>query len=1475
MKQFIKNYQWQHFVFVLLIFFTHSAFAVSYDKTVAKDGSGDYTTVQAAVDAAPLGLTAPYRIFIKKGKYVEQVTIPSNKPFIQFIGEDVGQTAISFNNYNGKAMSGGGSFGTANSATVIVNANDFSAANITFENTTGDSPQALAMNASGDRASFKNCRFLGGQDTFLGYNSKYPQSLYKCYIEGVVDFIFGNSKTVFDECTIYARDRADNNGSYITASNTRESKGLLFRNCEIIPNRGNTKYVLGRPWQNDAATTTDKSTAATVFINTKMSNVVKPEGWAVWDAGTDVSKIIYAEYNSMNMDGTPLDVSSRVSWSKQLTATEVAEYLDNNIVFKDRNNVVWDPYAVFLDGNNVPSNRLAISNFKYKKTGVDLDFYWNLNWPESNVTYNLYRIADGGTPVLVNTQTISSNDVNLSYAPATGKETVPPSMSTYEYYVEATSASGTVRSESAIIAAIPVLDLTGALQDFKQGNDKASAPQILTLKGEYLLENVTVTPPANFEVSADNGATWATASSPLVLPVTSGLLTQKTLLLRLNAAAPGTYSGNLTIVSGTGSHNKTIAVSGETYDHPIFNSKVIANIALTDPAKNTGSTYLKNGLSSASLSLGSYVLSNKTSGTNAPYTADYGIQFGPNADGGGWGASDIKNMNDKTKYIEVAVKTASTHEARVDSLLFNLAVFQTSGNFAVEYSTDDFASSTLLKSGLLNGSPLTVAGSYATFAGGTWELLKQGAGTNVNRYAFALNASNGVRLDPGKTLKVRLYFRTGSSSNDRYVTLKNIDFKGTVGLPAAEGDFKTISSGSWMDNSIWQQLQGGAWVSTATPPHFGTGHTSFIENGHIVTAPNFSDLQTAQASSYGYVNSFVVREGGKLIVEAGKTLAIHREQLYVIDGEFENNGTVNNDGKFDFTITGVVTNNGTLKIDQTGSNVYVYGQLINKASVNYNFVTVKDRGVYEHAANSSNMPANITFETGSTFLVSGITTSQTDIFKSSTNYYNIIWDNNQASGKYYAFRGNIGASNVLGKFTVKNTGATYIAFNNADITIGFPGGYEQTGGSVRVREGGTVNGTFNIGKDFVVSGGTFESNGANVTINLTGVNGVYNYNDVTNSLSNLNVGLSGSYTLQSPLKASTLALSGNGKIALGNNNLNVAAVTGGSATAFVITDGLGKLSISNVGATAVNFPVGANSNSYSPVSISNSGVADAFSVSVKNTFTNALPSPSKAVNKEWSISEATAGDSNATLAFSWNTTDQGAGFSTSQLRVLNYDGTAWTQTNASLSGDGSTTPYTATASGFTTFGAFAIGTDGVLPLDFTGFSAKLLKNLSQTVQLNWTTANEVNTSHFVIERSADGKTFETLGTLASKNIAGENRYQFIDEKPLAGFAYYRIKQVDQNAAFKYSTVQAINNAGQSTFAVYPNPAQNVVYVSHVAAGKSAKISVVSTLGKNILQANVAAGSVKSTLNLSGLASGVYLLYYQDGANSSVTKLVKP
>ncbi|TZF86166.1 DUF3244 domain-containing protein (plasmid) [Pedobacter sp. BS3] len=1437
--------------------------AASYDAVVDKNGTGDYTTIQAALDAAPASATSPYRIYIKSGVYYENLTIA--KPFIQFIGESAAKTIITYNNYNGKAIPGGGgtTYGTANSASVIITADDFSAANITFENSTGDAPQALAINVSGDRASFKNCRFLGGQDTFLGYNSKYPQSLYKCYIEGVVDFIFGNSKTVFDECTIYARDRSDNNGSYITASNTRETRGFVFRNCEIIANRGTTKYVLGRPWQNDANTASaDKSTAATVFINTKMSSVVKPEGWSVWDAGTDVSKIIYAEYNSMDMSGDPLDVSSRVSWSKQLNSTEAAEYLDNSVMFKDRNNNIWDPYSVFPDGQDVPVNRLAISNFKYVKSGTELTFTWNLNWPESNVTYKLYRITDGGAPVLVNEQTIADNNVNVSYTPATGKETVPPSMSTYEYYVEASSANGTVRSESVMISAIPVINLTGTLQAFKQGSDAPSQSQPITISGEYLQENVTITPPANFEVSADNGTTWYNSANPLILNISGGLLTSKTVLVRLNASAAGTSTGNLTIVSGTGSHNKSIAVSGETYDHPLVNSQSIASLSL---AQNAGATYLKEGLESANLDLNTYILSDKTSGTNIPYSTDYGIQFGPTAAGGGWNDNAIKNMTDKSRYIEITLKTASTHEARADSLLFNLAVFQTTGNFALEYSTDDFATSTLLQNTLLNGSP--VAGTtYGSFTNGAFALANQNTG--AKRYAFALNGATGVRVAAGEQLKVRMYFRTGSSSDGRYITLKDIDFKGSVGLAAAEGDYKTVSSGSWLDVSIWAQMVGGVWTAAATPPHYGTGHTSFIESGHIVTAPNSTDLNTAYNSSYGYVNSTVVREGGKLIVESGKTMNVHHDQLYQIDGELENNGTINNDGKYDLIINGTVTNNGTLKVDQTGSNVYIKGKLINKASVNYNYVTVKDGGVYEHAANSNTMPATITFEDGSTFLISGITTSQTGILKNTISYYNVTWDN-PGQTKYYAFQGNL-VENIRGKFTVNNTGSQYLALLNANGTVGL-GSYEQNGGRVLVRENSTVNAVINVAGDFMVNGGTLESNSAvSVEINLKGADSKYQYNDATNLLTGLKIDVTGNYTLQSPLTVNNLNIA-DGKITLGDNTLTASTVAR-TGTGYIVTNGAGTLTVKSVGPTDVLFPVGTASG-YNPLILSNTGTISDFAVKVKTGLDHTLPSNnSKSVNLQWDVTPATAGGK-VDITFQWNTADQNSGFDiASPVVAANYHNGSYVGYTATVSGSN---PYMAKITGIDIFSPFVVANELALPLKMLSFTAKLTQQLTPSVVLNWQTADEVNTSNFEVERAGADLVFVKIGSQSAFNTSGTNNYSFTDVMPMDGTSYYRIKQVDLDGKYSYSGIRAVENAGTLKLALYPNPVSEKLSIQCGKVSGNTQIRIISIDGKVVFTSGtINALSAPYTVDVSGLKAGFYSVLFTSGNNKLSGAFIK-
>jgi pectin methylesterase-like acyl-CoA thioesterase len=192
------------------------------DVTVAKDGTGNFATVQAAIGAAPTGRTTPYIIYIKNGKYKEKINVPANKPFLQLVGESVGGVTLTYDDYSGKPNPAGGTFGTSNSASVTVLAADFSAFNVTFENTTGVNagPQALALNVTADRATFRNCRFLGGQDTVYTGGNATRQYFRNCYIDGNTDFIFGPTIAVFEQCIIYPKTRSDGGtGGYITAAN--------------------------------------------------------------------------------------------------------------------------------------------------------------------------------------------------------------------------------------------------------------------------------------------------------------------------------------------------------------------------------------------------------------------------------------------------------------------------------------------------------------------------------------------------------------------------------------------------------------------------------------------------------------------------------------------------------------------------------------------------------------------------------------------------------------------------------------------------------------------------------------------------------------------------------------------------------------------------------------------------------------------------------------------------------------------------------------------------------------------------------------------------------------------------------------------------------------------------------------------------------------------------------------------------------
>src|SRR5688572_6591452 len=212
-----------------------------YVFTVAKDGTGDYKYIQDAIDAMRVYPLRPITLYIKNGVYNEKIELPATNTDVIFIGESVEKTIITFNDYSGR-----GKHTTFTSYTAKICGNRFVAENISFVNSAGPVGQALALFVDADKAVFKNCRFIGNQDTIFAAGENARQYFVDCYIEGTTDFIFGPSTAVFQNCTIRAKSN-----SYITAASTAQGKkfGYVFLDCRIIADSVVTKLHLGRPWR--------------------------------------------------------------------------------------------------------------------------------------------------------------------------------------------------------------------------------------------------------------------------------------------------------------------------------------------------------------------------------------------------------------------------------------------------------------------------------------------------------------------------------------------------------------------------------------------------------------------------------------------------------------------------------------------------------------------------------------------------------------------------------------------------------------------------------------------------------------------------------------------------------------------------------------------------------------------------------------------------------------------------------------------------------------------------------------------------------------------------------------------------------------------------------------------------------------------------------------------------------------------------
>lgn len=315
----------------VVIFFSLSVVAQTsdgrFELVVAQDGSGDFKTIQEAVNKVRDHAERKVTIHIKAGVYKEKLVIPAFKRNVVLKGEDKDKTIITFDDFSGKPfrgidVTGDTKYSTYTSYTVLVAANDCVLENLTIENSAGRVGQAVALHTEADRLVVRNCRILGNQDTLYLAKAGTRNYFENCYINGTTDFIFGAATVYFLNCTVESLSN-----SYITAaSTTQEDKyGFVFVNCKLIA-KDNTvnKVYLGRPW---------RPYAKTVFINAELGSHIVKEGWHPWPGDKQFPNkektAYYAEFGSYGDGARDM---KRVAWSHQLKKSDLKRYTKEKVL---------------------------------------------------------------------------------------------------------------------------------------------------------------------------------------------------------------------------------------------------------------------------------------------------------------------------------------------------------------------------------------------------------------------------------------------------------------------------------------------------------------------------------------------------------------------------------------------------------------------------------------------------------------------------------------------------------------------------------------------------------------------------------------------------------------------------------------------------------------------------------------------------------------------------------------------------------------------------------------------------------------------------------------------------------------------------------------------------------------------------------------------------------------------------------------
>ncbi|XP_060189786.1 pectinesterase QRT1-like [Lycium barbarum] len=293
---------------------------------VDQNGNGDSVTVQGAIDMVPVHNSKRVKILIRPGTYREKVIIPASKPFISLIGDEhqARRTTITWNNKASDKDQYGNVLGTSNTATVAVESDYFCASGITIENTVFALPQyndmqAVALRLSGDRAMLYKVRILGSQDTL--YDESGSHYFYKCVIQGTVDFICGNARSLYQGCILHsiAEDNMGISGAIAAhqRNSADEDTGFSFVNCKVS---GSGSVLLGRAWGEYSRI---------IYSHCSFDGLIAPEGWYDWDQLSREKHAVFGEYKCR---GKGANRYGRVPWAKSFSKAQVKPFLNRKFI---------------------------------------------------------------------------------------------------------------------------------------------------------------------------------------------------------------------------------------------------------------------------------------------------------------------------------------------------------------------------------------------------------------------------------------------------------------------------------------------------------------------------------------------------------------------------------------------------------------------------------------------------------------------------------------------------------------------------------------------------------------------------------------------------------------------------------------------------------------------------------------------------------------------------------------------------------------------------------------------------------------------------------------------------------------------------------------------------------------------------------------------------------------------------------------